>query len=129
MIDIRDLSIGNWVLTPEHGVGRVTRTGLITVEVCVREKMVNLVDEALEGIPLTMELMQQIGWTRVGEHSRKIIYYPPVAGIYNEPVIFNLTSYFKLDTINYFQHPLRYLHELQQRYRWDLEGKHLEVKL
>ena len=136
MIDIRDLSIGCWVQHPEHGIGRVIKLGEVIIGVCFRDRSRNIVAEALDGIPLTPELMKQLGWFKDGERSTKLCYYhPDTKGVNRRknldhtPLIINLTPTFKVSFCAYDIRKIQYLHELQQFYRWDIPGQHLEIKL
>jgi len=135
MIIATDLMLDNWFINPEGGYERVQ----VLKPFFVDEKrycQINGRDaDECSPIPLTPELMKTIRWV-VSDGEKTIISLPvPVLGIRFDT--YGGVWFFKEDTgehkagdicCGHRMRPLKYLHELQNHYRFDV-GKHLEVGL
>ena len=129
MIDIRDLTIGNWVFDGNHTKFPMQITslseGYVTMSFPSNEGMDwESKPEDLMGIPLTDELLEKCGLRSVGsmwEHPdysfemdydfEKDVYIPS----------YNWVEY-------YIGHPIKFLHELQNLF-WNITKKQLKIKL
>lgn len=140
MIDVRDLSIGNWVFDGEHTKFPMQITslseGYVTLSFPSNEGMDwESTPEELQGIPLTRGLLEKAGFRKMSDDI--YIYYRCEEGDYYEVFIYfdreeETTIEVIKQSISFSHvlknHKIKFFHELQNIFFW-LNKKNLEVKL
>jgi hypothetical protein len=141
MIDIRDLTIGNWVFDGKHTKFPMQITslseGYVTMSFPSNEGMDwECKPEELQGIPITEELLTKMGARKVTDIGWNVV-ESYSAGVRIELRVI-LFSESEIDVKirrstphweDYFQgSSIHYLHELQNLY-WDLTKEELKIKL
>ena len=123
MVSLNDLMSGNVLLHRGEWVMAI----IICPELLLVEKSLGLQYyapiEEFEGIPLTVELMQRLGWI-AGESMAGMTVCAP-KGYSDDRLVFNEDGQIKWADANGGQ-PIQYLHELQNIYYWT-HRKHLPV--
>lgn len=127
MIDATDLMANNWVVHLERLFMRV---------VTIVPKMIDgqfwwvvngVLEKDIDPIPITPELIEKIGWEK-HQDNEFILGYRTKNNYYlafiRKPEPFNTGDIIVGSEMKI----IKYLHELQNTYRWD-SGKHLEVNL
>lgn len=141
MIDVRDLSIGNWVFDGEHTKFPMQITslseGYVTLSFPSNEGMDwESTPDELEGIPITEELLTKMGAKKVTDIGWNVV-ESYSAGVRTElRVIFFSESEIDVKIRRETPHledmiqssSIHYLHELQNLF-WNITRQQLKVKL
>ena len=136
MIDIRDLTIGNWVFDGNHTKFPMQITslseGYVTMSFPSNEGMDwESKPEDLQGMPLTEELLEKMGFNKVtnirwgkAEEDKitEIVFWPDDM----IQVQIRTLIYANQDSCNHWH--IRYLHELQNLF-WTITKQQLKVNL
>lgn len=118
MIDIRDLTIGNWVFDGNHTKFPMQITslseGYVTMSFPSNEGMDwESKPEDLQGIPLTPELLEKIGYERPFEtdFTHREIYFDLDYDVECDEFYWWFNNEYRMGK------PIKYLHELQNQIR------------
>jgi len=133
MVNVHDLMIGNWILhEEEYALVKSPSETYITIQIKGEPgwSEFSIQPSDAHPIPLTPELMVKIGWHCTENTRHKKCYKSTDKKSDLDGLVFNFGAYdfVKPKNIHYNIIAIRYLHELQNQYRWE-NSKPLQINL
>jgi len=131
MVNVSELMLGNWVMyLGEYAVITLLHPERIEINTPMKKIKCDPSAEEVTPIPLTPELMEKLGWHCTENTRHKKCYKPTEKKSDLDGLVFNFGAYdfVRPKNMHYNIIAIRYLHELQNQYRWE-NGKPLLINL